>query len=261
MKNTFLGVLLVAAPAAAQAQSTCASYVGTTVAPLTFDQAVGSIKPVAPKGEFETSDAYQARLASSGGSGPLIISKKIEGAQYLAYNADAGAFEVKSYLFDNTNFSAWDTFYYAKVTSPKASTMGNLDVTISSSEVETGTYSAQNGFGAKTTVTKITRTEKAIFEGEPARYNDNLFISDKDAVVGRVPMSVAEAQAFKPQAKIAIVAVPKLPYVVRATYPYGDTTISNPTDVTVNATVLVADIQCGLLMNGTNQVVAAFPTR
>src|SRR3546814_11168915 len=67
--------------------------------------------------EFETSDAYRARLAAAGGSGPLIISKKIEGAEYLAYNADLGAFEVKSYLFDNTNFSAWDTFYYAKVES------------------------------------------------------------------------------------------------------------------------------------------------
>src|SRR3546814_6917938 len=41
------------------------------------------IKPVAPKDEFETSDAYRARLAAAGGSGPLIISKKIEGAEYL----------------------------------------------------------------------------------------------------------------------------------------------------------------------------------
>lgn len=260
MKRIIIAALAASSPVAADAQ-VCASYVGTSVSPRTFDQAIASIKPVAPKGEFETSDAYQARLASSGGSGPLIISKKIEGAEYIAYNADAGAFEVKSYLFDNTNFSAWEAFYHAKVTSPKASTRDNLDVTISSNEVTTGTYSAQNGFGAKTLVSKITRTEKAIFEGEPARYGEDLFIADKQGIFGRVPMSVAEAQAFKPQAKIAIVAVPKLPYVVRATYPYGETTISNPTDITINATVLVADIQCGLLLNGTNQVIAAFATR
>src|SRR3546814_4805647 len=119
--------------------------------------------------EFETSDAYRARLAAAGGSGPLIISKKIEGAEYLAYNADLGAFEVKSYLFDNTHFSAWDTFYYAKVESTKASTLSNLAVKISSSEVTAGTYSAQTGIGAKATISKITRTEKAIYEGEAAR--------------------------------------------------------------------------------------------
>ncbi len=164
MKKIILTAALFCTPQMAQAQSGCTAYTDTTVQPQTFDQAIASIKPVAPKDEFETSDAYRARLAAAGGSGPLIISKKIEGAEYLAYNADIGAFVVKSYLFDNTNFSAWDTFYYAKVESPKASTLSNLDVTISSSEVTTGTYSAQNGFGAKATISKIARTEKAIFE-------------------------------------------------------------------------------------------------
>ncbi|MDZ3831938.1 MAG: hypothetical protein U0S50_09005 [Sphingopyxis sp.] len=261
MKKFIFGALLMAAPGVAHAQSSCDAYTGTTVQPQTFDQAIASIRPVAPKDEFETSDAYRARLAAAGGAGPLIISKKIEGAGYLAYNADKGAFEVKAYLFDNTNFNAWDAFYYAKVTDPKASTMSNLDVVISSSDTVTGTYSAQNGFGAKTNVSKVTRIEKAIFESEPARYGEELFFQNKDAIVGEVPMSVAEAQAFKPQAKIAFVAVPKLPYVVRATFPTGKTTISNPTDLTVNSTILVADIQCGLLMNGTNKVVAAFKTR
>ncbi|BAI95711.1 hypothetical protein Sj15T_00600 [Sphingobium sp. TA15] len=260
MKKAIVGALLISAPIAAHAQSSCASYTGTTVAPLSFDQAIASIKPVAPKGEFETTDAYQARLAAGAASGPLIISKKIEGAEYLSYNADKAAFEVKSYLFDNSNFSAWDTFYWAK-SDVKASTIGNLDVAISSSEVATGTYSAQNGFGARTTVTKLTRTEKAIFDRETASYGEQLFIANKDAIVGEVPMSVAEAQSFKPQAKIAFVVVPKLPYVVRANFPQGETTISNPTDVRVNSTVLVADIQCGLLMNGTNRVIASFQTR
>lgn len=261
MRKIILAAALICAPGMAQAQSSCSAFAGTTVQPQTFDQAIASIKPIAPKDEFETGDAYRARLAAAGSSGPLIVSKKIEGAEYLVYNADIGAFEVKSYLFDNTNFSAWDTFYYAKVESPKASTLSNLDVTISSSVVTTGTYSAQNGFGAKATISKITRTERAIFEGEPARYGEELFIANKGGVIGTVPMNVAEAQAFKLQAKIAFVVVPKLPNVVRATYPYGKTTISNPTDVTVNSTVLVADIQCGLLMDGTNKVVAAFTTR
>lgn len=127
-----------------------------TVSPSSFDKAIAGIKPFAPKREFETSDAYQAWLAASGASGPLIIAKAIEGAQYLRYNADIGAFEVPSYLFDNSNFSAWDAFYFAEVSSLEADSSGNLDIAISSSEVATGTYSAQNGFGSRTTVTKIT---------------------------------------------------------------------------------------------------------
>ncbi len=245
---------------AAQAQIRCDSYVGQIVAPTTLDQAILALNAPAPKGEFETTSAYQSRIAAAGNSGPLVIGKKLEDPKYLEYNADLQLFSVQKYLFDNTNWPAWEAFYHAK-NGVKASTMssGNLDVVLSSSDTPTGTYSAQNGFGARTTVTKLTRTIKVIFEGE-GRYGEDLFLT-KETVLGTVPVNLEQAKTFRQQAKIAFVVVPKAPFVTRANYLWGETTIRNPTEVTVNAIVLNADFQCALLTDGINKVLAAFPTR
>lgn len=248
--------MAICGPAVAQDQ--CSAFKGTTIAPKTFDQAVLSLNAPTPKGEFETTAAYQARLAQAGSSGPLIISKKPEGSQYLEYDADQGAFAVKSYFFHNTNFPAWETFYHAK-NGVEASTLRNIDVTIASTDVATGSYSGQNGFGAKATITKITRTVKAIYDRE-ARYDEDLFIT-KSSSLGYVPMSIEQAKVFKQQAKIAFLVMPKSPFVTRASFSYGKTTVSNPTDVTVDATVLNADIQCAFLTDAANKVLEAYPTR
>lgn len=256
-KKAFISLMASALMATGAHAGTCDSYVGKTVAPKAFDQAILSINAPAPKGEFETTAAYQARIQGAGGNGPLIISKRIEDRKYLEYDADRGAFKVLSYLFDNTNFPAWEALYTTPGLDP--STMSNLDIAFDSSDVATGTYSAQNGFGARATITKLTRTVKGVFERPAKGYSESLFPS-KDGVIGYLPMEPAQAQAFRQTAKIAFVVVPKSPYVVRRTFGYGETTISNPTDVTVNSTILIADIQCGLIMNPVNQVVAAFDT-
>jgi len=109
LKATIFSVLMASLPFASHAKSMCASYNGITVSMLTFDEAIANIKPFSPKGEFETTAAYKARLAASELKRPLIISKDLEDPKYIKYNADRGVFEVASFLFDNTNFAAWDT--------------------------------------------------------------------------------------------------------------------------------------------------------
>ena len=74
-------------------------------------------------------------------------------------------------------------------------------------------------------------------------------------------MNADEARKFKLEAKIAFVVVPKPPYIVKASFQQGKPTIRNPREIRVDATVLIADIQCALLMNGNDTVVAAFETR
>lgn len=245
---------------AAQAQSQCDNYVGQVVTPKTLDQAILDLNAPAPKGEFETTAAYQSRIAAAGSGRSLIIGKRLEDPKYLEYDADQQVFKIQKYLFDNTNWPAWEAFYHAK-NGVKASTMssGNLDVVISSNDTPTGTYSAQNGFGARTTVTKITRTIKVIFEGE-GRYGEDLFLT-KETVLGTVPVNLEQAKSFRQQTKVAFVVIPKAPYVTRANYLWGETTIRNPTEMRVNAIVLNADFQCALLTDGLNKVLAAFPTR
>ena len=250
-----IALMLSAAITTAAHAVTCDSFVGQAVTSKSFDQAILAINAPAPKGEFETTAAYQVRIQGAASTGPLIISKRMEDPKYLEYDADRGAFKVFSYLFDNSNYPTWEALY----TTPglDASTISNLDIQISTSDVVTGTYSAQNSYGARATITNITRTLKGVFERPAKSYAESLFPS-KDAVVGYLPMSSAQAQAFRQAAKIAFVVVPKSPYVVRRTFQDGETTISNPTKITVNSTILIADIQCGLIINSDDHVVGAY---
>ena len=57
--------------------ASCATYIGTVVAPLTFEQALAGIKIVPPKGEFETSLAYADRVSASESAKEIIISTPI----------------------------------------------------------------------------------------------------------------------------------------------------------------------------------------
>lgn len=244
-------------------QKQCDSYVGKIITPITFDQAVASLNIPKPKGEFETTAAYQARIVGAGATTPLIIGKQPESADYLEYDADRQAFAVKSFFFHNAILPAWETFYHAKngvEAHATYSPFSNIHVVVSDIETATGSYLAQNGFGAKARVTNTTRTIKAVFERKSTDYKEDLFNSD-DSEIGYVSVPISKAQAFKKQARSAFVVVIKEPYLTRASFAYGDVTINNPTDVRIDATVLHADIQCALLTDGSNKVLTAFATR
>lgn len=250
-------VAMTVSPAVAHSQA-CANYVGQTVAIKTFEQAIEGLGNVEPKGEFETTAAYQARVAASGTGQPLIISKKPEGSSYFAYDADRQLLVIKSYAFHNTNMDWWSAFYDAKPAGLKASTVYNKAIVISQTDKPNGSYTAQNSYGAKATIIKIDRTVKSIFESEGSYSDRELFIGSADDVLGTLPMDVETARLTKPSLKIAFVVVAKAPFLVKGSHSVGKTTVSNPTDVTEHYNILIADMQCGLLMDGASKVLAAY---
>lgn len=273
MKNHFMAVavggLLVAsiqAKAANNESEECAIYVGQTVTPQSFDQATGGFAALPPKGEFETTAAYEARKASALGaaSGVLIIGKEPEDRKYFEYNADSQRLGIKSYAFDNTSFDAWKSFYaagyYGKI---EVSTMGNIDAVISSVDKPNGTYEGSNSFGAKATIQKVHRTTTAIFEGAGRPLNNGLFPQAEKSPyeVASLQLTPSEAQQLKPLLQVAFVVQPKEPFVVKGTRSVGETTIRNPIDVTEDFEVLVADFRCGLLLDGNNKVLGSYATR
>ena len=261
----FASACLVATAAGAQTQ--CQSYAGQTIAPLTFDQALTRMPSLAPRGEYETTAQYEARRAAAGGGrGPLVILKQPENRDtFIRYDADNGRLGIQGYAFDNTNFDAWTALYgtpHADTLNP--STIGNRDVVISSRDTPAGTYQGRNAFGATWTVTRINRTTQAIYEGPQPGLTTSLFPSAERStnIVGYLDMSPEVAQRAKPTLKLAFVVEPREPFVVRRTYAgRGRITIQNPRDVTENTIILVGDIQCGLVLDATNRVLAAYPTR
>ena len=234
-----------------------------TIHPQTFDNAVAAFAGLTPKSEFETTAQFEARQAQAlgGSGGPLIIEKAPENRDYFRYDADAQVLRISSYAFDNTNFPTWDAFYSLGLDQRfKVSTGGNIDIVISSNERATGSYRGQNSFGANATVEEVTRTVKAIFERGPewGRGPEALFPGEGD--VGQLSMTPDEARLLKPSLRIALVVAPFAPYVVRGTNPYGRPSLQSPKQVTIDFTILMADIQCGLVMDGSGRVLGAYPT-
>jgi hypothetical protein len=248
--------------APAMNSSRCSSYVGSPISAQSFDVAIERLTNLSPKGEFETTAEYASRTeaANLAASEPLIIAKEPESVEYFRYDADTQKLQVQSYAFDNTNFQAWEAFYAAKEHRLTANTTDNLDVVISVATESTGTHVATNSFGVRVEVQELTQTTKAIFQRN-GRYPDTLFRHrDKDGVIGELSIAPSDAKALKPQLKVAFVVRPKEPYLIRSTYPLGTPTVSNPRQITVHATVLIADFECGLLLDGTNKVIGAYDT-
>lgn len=239
----------------AHAQNQCDSYLGQTIAPITFEQAIARAKKApSPKGEFETTAAYEARIAKESQGSVLIIRKIIEKGRnnynFLKYDADKQEFVVRKYFFHDYAIPALEIFQHAN--NGVNANFFNIDMMISASEIAAG--------GGGKEKAKIKRTITAIFERESRDYKDGLFPGDS-ATIGYVPMDVERAKTFKPQARIAFVVAPKAPYVTRTEFTYTDQGIMPPTPVAVSATVLNADIQCALLTDDKNLVLGAFTTR
>ena len=241
----------------------CSIYVGQTVQPQSFANAVARFSGLTPKSEYETTAQFEARQAQAlGGSvGPLIIEKTPESRDYFRYDADAQVLHIASFAFDNTNFPAWDAFYSLGLDRRfGVSTGENIDVVIASGDRVTGTYRGQNGFGANASVQQVTRSVKAIFERGPDRSRGHEMLFPGESEIGRLSMTPEDARTLKPSLRIALVVTPFAPYVVRGTNPYGRPSMRSPQEVTIDFTILMADIQCGLVMDNSGRVLGAYPT-
>lgn len=263
--KTFIVAMLAQAFSLSYAadQQSCSSYVGQSIKPLSFNQASAPFTKMSPKGEFEATAQYEARLNSTLQAlpSPMVISKEIREGDFLKYDADQSALIVLKFVFDNTNFDVRPVFYHSKVEdfSPKAGSH-NLALVVAQTDKPAGSYIASNAFGKTLRVTKIQRSVSIIFDQPRRSFMDSLFLGKKSGEIGSIPMSPEAAKAFKANYKVALVVQPKKPYIAKAKFLEFEPTIEVPEEVRTEATVLIADIFCGLVMNGKGDVVAAYET-
>jgi len=256
-----LSAALAAATAdTAQATHFCSAFIGRQVAPQPFDIALKQVAKVPPKDEFETTEQYSARLAAgSQDLQSLIIAKEVEDYKYLAYDADRQKLVVRGYAFDNRKFNPSRIFAAANAQEPRASTLGNIDILIGETDTSLGSYIGTNAFGALVRIDKVLRSTKAIFQGSASELIPSIFVAQSmSGVIGEIAMTPDVARSLKSKLKIALVVKPKAPFIVRASYPDGEPTFDSPKDVEVNATVLIADIQCGLLLDHRSEVIGSY---
>jgi len=232
----------------------CKAYIGTIVVPQSFDTAIKSLPVVAPKGEFETAVEYNARrsAASDNVPGILIIGKE-PNREYLKYDADNQQLNVQRGAFFT------DSAYYS-------SSVHTSVIVIASAYKPGGTYEASNAFGKKATIQIVQVTTKLIASTKPSislfdQTNAKHTLALDSAVLGTLPLNPTETKQLRPKMHVAFVISPKEPFLDKygGDFPLRQPTFQNPSDVRESVSRLSADIRCGLLLDGSNKVLASYP--
>ncbi|HEY5236812.1 MAG TPA: hypothetical protein VIJ62_00405 [Rhizomicrobium sp.] len=261
------------------AENSCSALVGTTIAPVTIDAVIAKVSKLPlKKDEFESSDAYAARLqlAQSSLSPTYIVSIPFD-PTYAIYNADEHKFEVQSYalanvLTDYTGVFGYGTPLYGQVkfagyASPSSS---NLDIAVSSKEARVGTYQGSNAFGVNATIARVKKLTKTIFEreGEVGEPGEDLFFAAipygqkrSSNLIFEIPADPQQARTLKTSMKGAVVIAPKPPFFAQGKVDNGAPTIDSPRDVSETLQVVLADIKCAIVTDGQHVVLATYDTR
>ena len=268
MRHLLILASLVSASANAQ---TCESYAGQIIAPVNIEAVIAATSKLpSQKDEFETTEQFNARLVSALGTvnGNYVVATKFD-PKYAVYDADTQRFKIESYAMDNINAS-WDgvfgygTPHYGKV--EHSSVTGSIDIVVSNSEATIGTYRGTNAFGASTTITKVRRVVKAIFDRQ-AQYGETLFApapkrgEKTSTTIAELEADATTARTLKSAFKAAVVIVPKSPWYGAGKKDWGEPTLDAPRDIDETVIGVIADIQCALITDGSNKVLAAMPTR
>jgi hypothetical protein len=244
-----------------QLPQNCADYVGNVTSPKTFEQALSSIKIYPPKGEFETKSAYEQRISDSGNQKEIVLSVPIQ-RDGIKYDAENQKFEIFPYAFlEFSNSKLKPQKFFIEIKKYDVAGTSNLYFMYSSVEKLLGSYQAQNSFGAQAKITKITYFEKAVFDRKTNLFERLFYNNIGLTKIGEISVPIQSALEYKAKLTAAFVVVPKAPYIERGAYQDSAPTISNPYDVEVNATILMADIRCALIMDSGYKVIAAYETR
>ena len=140
----------------------------------------------------------------------------------------------------------------------------NVDVVISDRDTLIGSYEAANVFGVRTQIRKYRRTTAAIFDHAGQAGQNDLFPTATESTqffVGALALSATEARALKPTLSLAFVVRPKAPYLLTGSRIAVSPSLDVPKQIVDDYSVLIADIQCGLVLDGTGKVLAAYVTR
>lgn len=250
---------------------TCETYVGQIIAPLSIETVIAATSKLpSQKDEFETTEQFNTRVINALGtvSGSYIITTKFN-PEYAVYDADTQRFKIEYYALDNINAS-WEAVFgygdplYGKVKYSQVS--GGIDIVVSYVEDLTGTYRGTNAFGASTTITKIRRTVKGIYDRE-AQYGETLFApapkygEKTNTTIVELHADAMTARTLKSAFKAAVVIVPKSPWYGDEKKNWGKPTLQAPRDIDETVIAVIADIQCALITDSSNKVLAATPTR
>ena len=253
----------------AHASSDCKSYIGKTVGLTSRASIEKSLSTIRPKDDFETTADYRSKIEKIGKKLPKIIyiektfvESSSAGEQFIKYNADTQVLRFQTYAFRNEGILLDEKFYRAVIGRKGGSFGTDVKAILTRQSSNNGTYEASNAYGKKVTVQKIKQNTFAVFDTRFPEIGLDFFpgVNKNTYAIAELSLPPAEAKNLVNSLKIGFVVAPKYPYLFRGSHKVGKTTINRPFDVTEDYTFLIADIQCGIIMNSKYEILRSHPT-
>jgi hypothetical protein len=226
-----------------------------------YDEAIAGLPSVAPQDAYESNADYQRRLTQLSTAnkalvlGPIIPDDKGDG---LSYNPDRQLLTVYRSAFGagRVNFGAVFHDGFAGGNDNFASAIGfRLSAKVLSEE----TYFASNAFGAKVNVTRITRNVRTVWE-RAGKNGEDPFLGMRQGVIAQLHMTPTTARDLIERGNTALLIVPKPPYTASGTSTL-EPEFQRPIENVDRISILIADVQCGFLLNSSGQVIQAFASK
>lgn len=224
----------------------CAGFEGKPVKLTPFAYFEEGLKGLAPKGEFETTAAYIARVgaARNAVAGTYVLSLPVD-RDYIRYDADhkllsvqAGAFGGNTSYDPSVTVVIWGTV-------PLEIWKQGTNLPYSQSERTVRKYHATNLMGVGTMVSDVARTTRSIFS------SIKLFpwLADYRSTVFFAEASPAAAPSKKAALGLALVVEVVAPYMLSTTSDGQDATVTSPTKYTERVSILFVKPRCAVLMD------------
>lgn len=263
--RTFLAIATtIGLTATAHAQPSCPTPDELNLPVQSFADVFKPDGAKASKGEFETTADFEARKATVQSPGVALIALEPVPTPFQ-YDADKQEFRVSHWTFDG-NVLYWGL---RGITAEQRTLFGSagddpIELGVSNVRKSTGSYEAQNAYGAKTTVEKVHRDIAVIFQdkGRSMATGDTLFGSYGSVQTRYLTFKapLADAPGLKSELRLVALVNPKPPYFAAGTY-VSDPSRQFPTERTDEVSILFADIKCVAAIDKAGKVWGHWATR
>lgn len=235
----------------------CKGYIGQVTSPASFALLTTGLPDTSPKGEFETTAQYQARLAGAARQPtgrPFIVSVPAN-RDRLRYEADDKTMFVEAGAFRVGQFSdEAGAELSASISIPEGLNGGTRIFHSVGAAKLIRSYSARSRSGVPFKVTEFERMTHALYVTAPKLFG---FARAKESPVMGFEVPLTRAPQLKAGLSLALAIEPRAPFQWKGSFGPTVPSLGTPNVYKERTIVAVVAARCGLVLDSQNRVLAA----
>jgi hypothetical protein len=234
---------------------------GQKVSVADYEHVFAMLLSVAPRDALESNADYQRRIAQMPAHDqasvilPIVAERRGDG---LSYDSDRRVLNVYRAAFGagRVNFGA---VFHDSLTGHDDNFASAIGFRLGMTVVKEETYQASNAFGANVTVTRTIRDVRTVWE-RAGKIGEGPFFGMRRGLIAQLPMAPDNARELIERGSTALLIVPRSPYKAIGVSTL-EPTFQWPVERVDHVRVLIADVQCGFLLNSQSVVAQAFSSK